>query len=116
MIVNNDVQQQLKKGKVIMSAEDRHAIVSAIGIVDEAIIALDEDPTVVRSIEVIAERETAAGRRVIFGNGGDRNAAAEVPEQAVCDRFGVEMVFDLGGDTKADSSTRINAATGSDPA
>ncbi|MEE8601883.1 adenylyltransferase/cytidyltransferase family protein [Euzebya tangerina] len=112
VIVNNDLQQQLKKGRVIMSAEDRREIVAALGMVDEAVIAIDQDPTVVATIESIAQRET--GARLVFGNGGDRDSAAEVPEQTVCDRYSIEMVFDMGGTEKADSSTRINAAMASE--
>jgi cytidyltransferase-like protein len=108
VIVNNDVQQTLKKGRIIMPEGDRLEIVQAIGIVDEAMIALDQDPTVIRSIEAIAKREQDV--QLIFGNGGDRDSAAEVPEQEVCDRYGITMVFDMGGNAKADSSTRINQA------
>ncbi|MGI9017541.1 MAG: adenylyltransferase/cytidyltransferase family protein [Euzebya sp.] len=107
VIVNNDVQQRLKKGRVIMAEDDRRQILAAIGIVDEAMIAIDDDPTVIASIQAIAQREQ--GRRLIFANGGDRDSAAAVPEQEICDRYGVEMVFDMGGTDKADSSTRINA-------
>ncbi len=108
VIVNNDVQQVLKKGKVLMPETDRREIVAAIGIVDEAIIAVDADPTVIASIEMIAQREE--GRRMVFGNGGDRDSAAVVPEQEVCDRYDIAMVFDMGGTDKADSSSRINEA------
>ncbi len=108
VIVNNDVQQVMKKGRVIMPEEDRREIVAAIGIVDEAMIAIDDDGTVIASLEAIAQREQ--GRRLVFGNGGDRDSAAVVPEQEVCDRYGIEMVFDMGGAYKADSSSRINEA------
>ncbi len=63
-----------------------------------------------RSIEALVLRHR--DHRVIFGNGGDRNSGAVVPETEVCERYGVEMVFDLGGDTKRDSSTRINRELG----
>ena len=110
VIVNNDRQQELKKGRVIMSEDDRREIVGALGIVDEAVVAVDEDATVVASIAAVAEREQ--GVNLVFGNGGDRDSAAEVPEQEVCDRYGIRMVFDMGGTEKADSSTRINEVMG----
>lgn len=112
VIVNNDRQQQRKKGRVIMPEADRRDIVAAIGIVDEAVVAVDDDETVIATIEQIARAERAADpdRRIVFGNGGDRDSAAVVPEQAVCDRYGIEMVFDMGGTDKADSSSRINQA------
>ena len=42
----------------------------------------------------------------------DLGVGAVVPEAAVCERHGIEMVFDLGGTDKADSSTRINQTLG----
>jgi hypothetical protein len=48
----------------------------------------------------------------MFGNCGDRDSAAVVPEEAVCRRLGIETIYDLGGSNKADSSTRINEALG----
>jgi putative ATPase len=119
VIVNNDHQQVLKKGAVIMPEGDRQAIVAALGVVDQAVVAVDEDRTVRATIEQIARAERAAfgeDRRLVFGNGGDRDSAAVVPEQDVCDRYGIEMVFDMGGTDKADSSTRINAALAADAA
>lgn len=112
VIVNNDHQQQMKKGRIIMPEADRREIVAAIGIVDEAVVAVDDDATVIASIDQIARAERAAdpNRRIVFGNGGDRDSAAVVPEQEVCDRHGIEMVFDMGGTDKADSSSRINQA------
>ena len=110
VIVNNDAQQVMKKGKVIMPEADRREIVAALRMVDEAVVAIDADRTVRATIELIAARE--AGNRVVFGNGGDRDAAAEVPEAEVCQRLGIEMVFDMGGTDKADSSSRINEALG----
>jgi cytidyltransferase-like protein len=110
VIVNNDLQQEMKKGKVIMPEADRREIVAAIGIVDEAIVAVDDDRTVCASLELIAGRES--GNRLVFGNGGDRDSMAEVPEAAVCEAHGIEMVFDMGGTDKADSSSRINEALG----
>jgi glycerol-3-phosphate cytidylyltransferase/D-beta-D-heptose 7-phosphate kinase/D-beta-D-heptose 1-phosphate adenosyltransferase len=110
VIVNNDAQQVMKKGKVIMPEQDRREIVAALRMVDEAIVAVDEDRTVCATLELIAQRE--AGNRLVFGNGGDRNAVTAVPEAEVSARHGIEMVFDMGGTDKADSSSRINQALG----
>jgi cytidyltransferase-like protein len=115
VIVNNDAQQVLKKGRVIIPEDERLAIVEAIGVVDEAVLAVDDDPSVVASLAqvAVAERERFGhDRRLVFGNGGDRNTAQVVIETAVCERHRIEMVFDMGGTDKADSSTRINEALG----
>jgi hypothetical protein len=54
------------------------------------------------------------GDELIFANGGDRDSSKAVPEAEVCEKHGIAMVFDAGGVSKADSSTRINQATGSE--
>jgi glycerol-3-phosphate cytidylyltransferase-like family protein len=44
VIVNNDDQQLMKKGRIITALDDRLEIVRALRIVDEAVPAIDEDP------------------------------------------------------------------------
>lgn len=106
VIVNNNLQQVLKKGKVIIDQADRLRIVQALRDVDHAMIAVDEDGTVCASLEAIATR--FSDHRLIFGNGGDdRKDNNEVPETAVCEQFDIEMVFGMGGLNKADSSSRL---------
>ncbi len=110
VIVNNNHQQIAKKGQLILDEKDRLRIVSALGVVDEAFIAVDDDRTVSESLRAIAEKYP--DHRLIFANGGDRKDGAVVPESAVCREFDIQMVFDMGGNEKADSSTRINMALG----
>ncbi|WP_420637698.1 adenylyltransferase/cytidyltransferase family protein [Candidatus Poriferisocius sp.] len=105
VIVNNNAQQIMKKGKVILDEQDRLRIVSALRAVDHAMVAVDDDATVCRTLELVAERHS--DRRIIFGNGGDRDTSAAVPEAEVCARHGIEMRFDVGGTTKRDSSSRL---------
>ena len=107
VIVNNDQQQMLKKGRIIISQDDRLRMVKALRIVDDAHLSVDSDATVCDSIRQVAAMYP--DDTLIFGNGGDRDGEREVPESAVCKELGVEMLFDLGTE-KQDSSTRINAA------
>lgn len=109
VIVNNNAQQVIKKGKLIMDEADRLRIVKALRLVDHAIIARDDDRTVCKSLEQIAT--DFGDRRLIFANGGDREAKF-VPEATTCDNQDIEMRFGVGGDTKADSSSRINMELG----
>ena len=53
VIVNNDAQQVLKKGKVITSETDRLRIVEALRVADAALVAVDDDGSVAASLEVI---------------------------------------------------------------
>ncbi len=110
VIVNNNEQQLAKKGQLIMDEEIRLRIVRALRVVDDAFIAVDDDRTVSASLRLAAEKY-GDQYHLVFANGGDR-VPEYVPEAAVCDEYGIEMVFGVGGDQKADSSTRINMALG----
>lgn len=110
VIVNNDVQQVMKKDKVILPEENRARLIRALRAVDEVDIAIDQDPTVVKSLEAIAQRYS--NDTLVFMNGGDRDSEKEVPETEVCHRYGIDMLFGVGGAEKTDSSTRINQALG----
>jgi cytidyltransferase-like protein len=109
VIVNNNAQQVMKKGKLIIDEKERLRIVEALRAVDEAIIAVDDDRTVSASLRAIAQAKP--DHDLIFANGGDRKPEF-VPESTVCDEYGIKLVFGVGGDNKADSSTRINMALG----
>ena len=113
VIVNNDAQQVMKKGKVITSETDRLRIVNALRVADSALIAVDEDGSVAASLEAI--HAAYPGVDLVFCNGGDRSPDGDaVPsaEVAVAERLGIELLWGVGGQTKADSSSRINEALG----
>lgn len=112
VIVNNDAQQVLKKGKVILTAENRARVIKALRDVDEVMIAVDEDPTVIKSLEALALKYP--DDELVFANGGDRDSEKVIPESEVCHLYNIAMIFDAGGTAKADSSTRINQATGAE--
>lgn len=110
VIVNNDKQQIIKKGKIILDEANRSRLLNAIKGVDEVRIAIDEDPTVIETLRKIAN--DYPNDELIFANGGDRSAPEVVPEKSVCEEYGIQMVYGVGGENKADSSTRINQALG----
>lgn len=110
VIVNNDVQQKLKKGKIILDERNRLRLISALKHVDDAVLAIDQAPPVIETIRVIAKEHP--NDEIIFANGGDRSTPEVVPETEVCKEFNIKMVYGVGGNHKADSSTRINQATG----
>jgi len=106
VIVNNNAQQIMKKGKVVIDEADRLRIVKALRVVDHAMVALDQDGTVCASLAAIADQ--FPNHQLVFGNGGDdRRNNAEVPESAVCAERNITMVFGMGGANKADSSSRL---------
>jgi len=97
VIVNNNEQQIRKKGKLIHDANDIKYIVERLNIVDEVIIAIDEDKTVCKTLEMIKPN--------VFANGGDRTAD-NVPEKEICERFDIEMVYNVGCE-KTNSSSKL---------
>ena len=110
VIVNNDLQQKKKKGKVILPQQDRLRIVKALSIVDEAYVAIDDDSSVKKTIESIALKNQQFN--LMFANGGDRNQPSDIPEVDVCKEYEIQLIFGVGGSTKRDSSTRINTELG----
>jgi len=112
VIVNNDVQQVAKKGKIILDQRNRARLLAALRSVDEVIISIDQDASQTRTLEMIAKEYS--DDELVFCNGGDRVSpdALPGPEAEICRHYGIEMVFGVGGEDKADSSTRINQALG----
>ena len=112
VIVNNDKQQKLKKSKIILSEQNRARLMAALRDVDEVVISVDEDPPVIETVRLVAQKYP--DDELIFANGGDRAGHRTVPETAVCEELGIEMAFGVGSHevVKRDSSTRINQALG----
>lgn len=110
VIVNNDTQQVIKKGKVILKELNRARLLGALRVVDEVVIASDEDSTVIHTLAQIADAHP--DDELIFANGGDRDSEKEIPEAQVCHSRNIKLLFGVGGTDKADSSTRINQAMG----
>lgn len=110
VIVNNDKQQLLKKGKIILDERNRLRLMRALKGVDEVVLSVDEDPAVIHTVEMVAKQHP--GDELIFAQGGDRDSDKVNPEADVCRQYGIKVVYGVGGTNKADSSTRINQATG----
>ena len=100
VIVNNDEQAKIKKTKSFMSQSDRIKIIHSIKYVDAAMISVDEDKTVCRTLERIAQIYTH--HDIIFANGGDRNQE-EIPEAETCRKYNIKMVDGLGEKIRSSS-------------
>ena len=94
VIVNNDAQTCLKKGKPFMPAEDRLKIVRSLKCVDEAFISIDNDASVCKSLKACNPH--------IFANGGDRKEH-EIPEAKICRELNIEMRDGLGEKIRSSS-------------
>jgi cytidyltransferase-like protein len=107
VIVNNDGQAKLKKGRSFMPEGERLEIVKALACVDEAIPSLDEDETVRGTLAFAFFLFSSKGidlSKVAFCKGGDR-FTGEIPEAEICRKFGVDIVDGLGD--KIQSSSRL---------
>jgi cytidyltransferase-like protein len=114
VIVNNDHQQVLKKGKVIQDEGDRARIVRALRVVDAAYVAVEDGPGIDASLDLV--RADYPDTDLEFCNGGDRKDLDSLPadEVAAAARNAITLVYGIGGFDKVDSSTRINAELGVD--
>ena len=110
VIVNNDKQQLLKKDKIIINEVERMEIIKVIRYVDSAIISIDVDLTVIKTLEKIAINNPEY--KIIFSNGGDRDSANVVPETSICKKYNIKMMFGVGGTEKLNSSSNINKLIG----
>jgi len=94
VIVNNNHQCVLKKGKPFMDEKDRVEIVRSLEMVDEVFLSIDDDKSVCKSLEKIKPH--------IFANGGDRSTG-EVPESTVCKKYNIQMTDGQGDKIRSSS-------------
>lgn len=115
VVVNNDKQAVLKKGKIILEEENRLRLIRALRDVDEGMLSIDTEDTS-QTLTLTAIREKYPDDEIMFGNGGDRTAGLTLPknEYDACIAHNIEMVFGVGSHEveKRDSSTRINQELG----
>jgi len=100
VIVNNSEQCHLKKGDEFMTEHDRLEIVYHLDMVDEAILAVDEDKSVSETLRMIHRFKPMD--KLIFCNGGDRDASNS-PEVKVCSELGIEFTQGLGKKIRSSS-------------
>lgn len=100
VIVNNDRQASLKKGKPFMPASERIKVIRALACVDLAIESIDEDRTVCKTLAAIHPH--------VFTNGGDQNNDT-IPEAEICRKMGIELIDGLGDKIQSSSTLIENA-------
>ena len=94
VIVNNDSQAKIKKGKSFMSESDRMKIVSSLSCVDKVFLSVDLDKSVCQSLKHLVPD--------IFAKGGDR-MISEIPESKLCRDLGIDIVDSLGKKIRSSS-------------
>jgi len=98
VIVNNDKQTAMKKGKPFMRAAERVRIIKELRMVDKVVQAIDKDKTVTRTLKLL--------KPDVFANGGDRHQG-NIPEYHVCKKLKIDMLDNIGGEKKQSSSALI---------
>ncbi len=94
VIVNNDKQSMLKKGSSFMPEDERLKIIRSLKIVDMAVLSIDDDRTVCKTLESV--------RPHVFANGGDQFNNS-IPEKAICEKLGIILSDGLGDKIQSSS-------------
>jgi cytidyltransferase-like protein len=84
VIVNNDEQAVLKKGKAFMPVDERIKIIQELKCVDIVIKSVDLDRTVCQTLATVEPKPT------FFCNGGDQNNNS-IPEADICNKLSIEL-------------------------
>ncbi len=101
VIVNSDLQRELKGSKEFQKEDERLFIVQNIKAVDKAIISIDTDRTVCASLNHLYKKyglEYDLG----FANGGDQNNDS-IPEASICKQIGIQLIDGLGDKIQSSS-------------
>ncbi len=96
VIVNNDHQAILKKGKPFMPADERIELIRELECVDIAVMSIDDDRTVCKTIETLEPKPYC------FCNGGDQFNDI-IPEAIICAKRGIDLVDNLGDKIQSSS-------------
>ena len=94
VVVNNDKQRSLKGAKEFMLEDERCLIISSLKIVDKVFLSVEDDRTVIKTIEMIYN-EISDSYNLIFGNGGDQNNLS-IPESEICKKLDIKLIDNLG--------------------
>ena len=84
-----------------MLEDERLLIVSAIGIVDKALISIDKDKTQCTTLADLADKYSGE-YELYFANGGDQNNDS-IPEVPVCKEKGIGLLEGLGDKIQSSS-------------
>ena len=101
VIVNSDLQRELKGSKEFMDENERLTIVSAIKYVDKALISVDQDKTQCATLAHLADSYNK-DFDLFFANGGDQNNES-IPEAPVYKEKGIGLLEGLGDKIQSSS-------------
>lgn len=104
LLLNSDEWLVRKKGTNFMNFNTRHIICENLkGVID--VLSFDDTDNSA-SDGIKKARKKYPDAKLVFANGGDRTKY-NIPETAVCLENDVEMKFGVGGENKANASSKI---------
>jgi cytidyltransferase-like protein len=101
VIINNDSQRKLKGSINFMDEDERKIIIKELAIVDKAILSIDTDKTVCKTLIKISE-EYSKDFEIFFANGGDQDNSS-IPEKNTCIKYKIELIDGLGSKIQSSS-------------
>jgi D-beta-D-heptose 7-phosphate kinase/D-beta-D-heptose 1-phosphate adenosyltransferase len=93
VIVNNDKQVKIKGSKEFMDEEHRRFIAHNIKGVDLAVIAIDDDASVAKTLQDIATLNIDKHDLLFFNSGDRKPSTYNKAEEGVCKEYNIEKVF-----------------------
>lgn len=111
VIVNSDKQVSLKQSVPFYNQDERLRLIKSLKCVTDAVISTDSGRSIAKSLEKILFLARDGYNRIIFANGGDQ-LSANPEEKAVCEKYGVQMMFGVGGNKTGSSSDYLKKAVG----
>ena len=101
VIVNSDLQRELKGSKEFMSEDERLKIIKSIKGVGSALISIDKDSTQNETLRYLHELYSG-NWDLHFANGGDQTNKT-IPESVVCNELGITLIDGLGDKIQSSS-------------
>ena len=101
VIVNNDLQRELKGSKEFMPEDERLKIVQSIKGVGLALLSIDNDSTQNETLKYL-HNEYGKVWDLYFANGGDQNNDT-IPESVICNELGIILIDGLGDKIQSSS-------------
>ena len=101
VIVNSDLQRELKGSKEFMLEDERLKIVQSIKGVGSALISIDKDSTQNETLRYLHELYSG-NWDLHFANGGDQTNET-IPESVVCNELGITLIDGLGDKIQSSS-------------
>lgn len=101
VIVNSDLQRELKGSKEFMPENERLKIVKSIKGVGMALLSIDKDSTQNETLKHLHD-QYGVHWDLTFANGGDQTNES-IPESVTCNKLGIKLVDGMGDKIQSSS-------------